>query len=423
MIDHTDCYQLPAERLLAHLGADSETTPDGVAILLKEIDERELTFPEVIGLIDALRSPSADEIKAMVIDTSARIRTRKHGRGVVPMAPVEVTNRCASNCVFCGWRASNKDMQRLTISENLVMMQTNYLIEKGIYHIELVGGDHTAFVRDALPNLLPEIRKALPEEGMTYFCTMALTSNQYRNLRECGADSMIMWQETYDADLYRRSIPAGPKACGIDDNFRVVRNGDGFRFRLESQDRAAREGLAVSVGSMLGLNPNLGFEMLATIDHARYLSETYQLTQPVIVGMPTWNHITTPQTDQRPEQTLSVENSFSYLAAIYFLSLHLHDVWVFPNCRVSIDAQVDAVHAAGAFTSTEVKLGPGGYLPAALGQMSKADREVAFTELAVLRNDKPELDDMEQFQHHHHPHEEYVRAFARRDLFLQTVGR
>jgi 2-iminoacetate synthase ThiH len=422
MSDRTECYNLPATRLLAHAGDESEITPAELAVILRELDDRELTFSEVIGLINALRSSAAEDIKSMVIETSTRIRTRKHGRAVVPMAPVEVTNRCSSNCVFCGWRASNQDMRRLTISAQLVVLQTRYLVEKGIHHIELVGGDDTAFVRDTLPSLLPEIRNELPEGGMTHFCTMALTGNQYRQLRHCGADSMIMWQETYDADLYHRSIPAGPKARGIDENFRVRRDGDGFRFRLESQDRAVREGLAVSVGSMLGLNPNLGFEMLATIDHARYLCETYRPEHPVIVGMPTWNHITTPQTDRRPEHTLSVEESFSYLASVYFLALHLHDVWVFPNCRVSIAAQADAVRAAGVFTSTEVKLGPGGYLAAALGRMPETDRQVVFTELPVLRDEEPELDEMEQFRHHHHPHEEYVREFAQRDLFFSTEG-
>jgi 2-iminoacetate synthase ThiH len=422
MSTRTECYQLPDARLLAYADDTSDITPDELAVTLRELDDRELTYPEVMRLINVLGSPSADAIKSMVIATSTSIRTRKHGRAVVPMAPVEVTNRCSSNCVFCGWRASNQDMQRLTISEKLVQLQTRYLVRKGIHDIELVGGDDTTFVRDTLPSLLPQIRKELPEDGMTHFCTMALTSNQYRDLRECGADSMIMWQETYDADLYRRSIPTGPKARGIDENFRVLRDGDGFRFRLESQDRAAREGLAVSVGSMLGLNPNLGFEMLATIDHARYLSETYLPEHPVIVGMPTWNHITTPRTDRRPEHTLSVEDSFSYLASVYFLSLHLHDVWVFPNCRVSISAQADAVRAAGVFTSTEVKLGPGGYLTAALDGMPEGDREVVFAELPLLRTEKPALDEMEQFRHHHHPHEEYVREFAQRDLFFQARG-
>lgn len=58
-----------------------------------------------------------------------------------------------------------------------------------------------------------------------------------------------MWQETYDEALYNKHISRGPKAYGIDDGFRVVKNGNGFLFRLQSQDRAAKAGLALSVGS------------------------------------------------------------------------------------------------------------------------------------------------------------------------------
>lgn len=75
---------------------------------------------------------------------------------------------------------------------------------------------------------------------------------------------------------------------------------------------------------------------------------------------------------------------------------------------------------AGVFTSTEVKLGPGGYLTVALERMAESDRGVISTELPVLWDKRPDLDELEQFQHHYHPHEEYVREFAQRDLFFQT---
>lgn len=421
-------YCVPSAELLDVAKDGTPVSPGELDALLDQLDDRELTYAQVGRLVNSLHSPSAAEIKRRVISESTRLRARKYGARVVPMAPVEVTNRCSSRCAFCGWRSDNKDMRRLAITEELVLLQVRYLVEKGIGHIELVGGDDITFVRDLLPRLIPKVRELLPAGGLVHVCTMALTSQQYGELRGCGADSMIMWQETYDKDLYDRLITAGPKAWGIDEVFKVTRGGDGFRFRLESQDRAVREGLAVSVGSMLGLNPNLAFEMLATIDHARYLTETYQPTHAVIIGMPTWNRITTPRTDLRPELTISVEDCFAYLASIYFLALHLHDVWVFPNCRVGLDVQADAVAAAGVFTSTEVKLGPGGYLASALRQLPITDREAVLAELPTtlhgevdLASLAGDLDEMEQFHHHYQRHEDYVRAFESRHLVLDPA--
>jgi 2-iminoacetate synthase ThiH len=340
MLTDQPSYTVPRAEFLDLASENNPVSSDELDAILDQLDDRELTYAEVVRLVKPGHSSLTAQTKSRVISRSRELRARKHGTSVVPMAPVEVTNRCASNCTFCGWRSSNRDMRRLVIAESLVLLQVRYLVGKGITHIELVGGDDLTFVRELLPRLASGVRALLPEEGgVVHFCTMALTSRQYRGLREVGADSAIMWQETYHKAVYDREITAGPKAWGIDDAFKVTPGGDGFRFRLESQDRAIREGLAISVGSMLGLNPNVAFEMLATIDHARYLAETYRPASPVIVGMPTWNRITTPHTDLRPSQVIDAEDSFTYFASIYFLALHLHNVWIFPNCRVSLNAQ------------------------------------------------------------------------------------
>ncbi|WP_342723710.1 4Fe-4S cluster-binding domain-containing protein [Bradyrhizobium sp. B097] len=367
-----------------------------------------------------INTPDFERIKAMVLDCSSKIRVRKYGCSVVTLSPVEVTNRCASNCDFCGWRADNTQMGRVTIDEELVDIQTQYLLEKGVQDIELVGGDDIRFVR-VLPALLRRLRSRLPT-GVSHllFSTMALTELQYQTLAACGADGVIMWQETYDESVYNHHISRGPKACGIDEEFRIVKNGNGFLFRLQSQDRAAQAGLALSVGSMLGLNKDVAFDVLATIHHARYLCTTYAPVRPLIIGMPTWNEITTPETDKRPEQILDIEKCFSFFASLYLLALSDLNIWVFPTCRVSMTAHIEAVRVAGAYTSTEVKTGPGGYLVDALRNADSRVRQTIteklhgkFGEESISANALlKRLDEIEQFKHYHYPHETFARALA-----------
>ncbi len=414
-------YHVPVAELSAMTADTRITRVDEVRQFLRDSRHAPLSLEQVNLLISAVHSPDFAEIKSAVIAASADVRMKKYGSGVVTMAPVEVTNRCASDCNFCGWRANNKQMKRLSIDDELVGIQVQYLLDKGIRHIELVGGDDVKFVRDTLPALVPMLREQVDkvDGGQLLFCTMALTDTQYENLAACGADGMIMWQETYNEELYNRHISSGPKAFGIDDKFKVVKGGDGFLFRLQSQDRAAKAGLGLSVGAMLGLNKNIAFEILATIHHARYLSDTYNPVHPVIVGMPTWNKITTAETDNRPEQTFDMEDYFSYFASIYLLGLSDKNVWVFPNCRVSLPTQIEAVRVAGAYTSTEVKVGPGGYLAEALRDLDTATRDTVLRKLRSglkVEGDFSELvsrlDDLEQFQHHFHPHEYYVAALV-----------
>ncbi|KRQ16283.1 radical SAM protein [Bradyrhizobium manausense] len=413
-------YQVPVDELAAASNSAVGMALTDASYILDEAQHRPLLPSEIRGFIGMINTPDFSTIKSMVLDCSAGVRAKKYGHSVVTVSPVEVSNRCASNCDFCGWRADNAQMGRLIIDEEMVDIQTQYLLEKGIDDIELVGGDDMQFVRDALPVLLRRLQSRFPASSgrQLLFSTMALTEQQYRNLATCGADGMISWQETYDETLYNKHISRGPKSRGIDDDFRIVKNGNGFLFRLQSQDRAAKAGLNVSVGSMLGLHKDVAFDVLATVHHARYLCRTYAPVRPLIVGMPTWNKLTTPETDNRPEQVLDIEECFSFVASLYLLALSDLNVWVFPTCRVSMESHLEAVRAAGAYTSTEVKTGPGGYLVDALRnvkpQLRQATIENVCGELAGEKINGnvllKRLQFFEQFQHYHYTHEEFVRA-------------
>lgn len=415
-------YQVPVDELRTASRAAVGLTLKKAAHILDQAQHRPLLPAEVSEFIGMINTPDFEKIKAMVLDCSASIRTRKYGRSVATLSPVEVTNRCASNCDFCGWRADNTHMGRLTIDAEIVALQAQYLLEKGIEDIELVGGDDMRFVRDALPVLLRRLRSLIPPTGagQLLFSSMALTETQYQTLAACGADGVIMWQETYDEVVYNQHISRGPKAYGIDDDFRIVKNGNGFLFRLQSQDRAAKAGLNLSVGAMLGLNKDVAFDVLAIVHHARYLCTTYAPVRPLIIGMPTWNKLTTPETDNRPEQLLDIEECFSFFAALYLLALWDLNVWVFPTCRVSMASHIEAIKVAGAYTSTEVKTGPGGYLVDALRNVEPGVRQTIIDSMHGEVGDEKissnallkRLDSFEQFHHYYYPHEDFARALA-----------
>lgn len=404
----------------------SASTLEEVDDLLKAMEEG-LSLEGVNKLLNAICSDGFPAIRTKVLAKSSALRQRLFGSAVVPMAPVEVSNYCASNCLFCGWRSSNTAMERVQLSEDLVMTQVEYLLDKGIRYIELVGGDDFNFVRSSLPSLIKKIRDVARKRSIEVkvcFCTMSLTGEHYRELADIGADSMIVWQETYSRECYHEQIRNGPKAKGITGNWKIAQNGDGYSFRLHAQERALEAGLEVAIGTILGLNPNLNFEVMATIAHARYLIENYDITKehPLIIGMPTWNNITTPETDNRPPMRKNIDPYFSYIAALYLLALPRESTWIFPNCRVGIDEQVESAATAGVFTSTEVKLGPGGYLPAALAEMRKRGASTVDIEKLISFEfngnihdtfQLPErLDKQEQFVHYYAPHEDYVRKMS-----------
>lgn len=387
----------------------------------------------IAALLKGMLGAGGEEIAAAVSLRGAQVRAQLFGNAVIPMAPVEISNTCASDCLFCGWRVSNRAMKRLKMPTDLAMLQVEYLVDQGIHYIEFVSGDDIAVVRNQLPDLIAQTRRlfdAKGVEGKIAFCTLALTEMQYAELKAAGADAMVVWQETYDPAIFAEHVVGGPKAYGISDDWKMNRDGDGCSFRIESQERALRAGLEVALGSMLGLNPDICTEFLATVEHARYLTESYGASgeHPVIIGMPIWNAITTQETDLRPADAPSLQRLFPALAALYLLALPYESTWVFPNCRVPIATQVEAARVGGVFSSTEVKLGPGGYLPAILRKLSDAGEDVAplVDRLKTLLRENGEdvealqhaLDQREQFMHHYHDHTTYENSMAAAGLKL-----
>lgn len=418
--------------VLSDLSSPDESELDDILAEGSSTDGR-LKLSQVNSLVNAVGSARFPEIRERVIQVASDVRRCIFNGHVVVMAPIEVGNVCCSDCNFCGWRVNNHEMPRSRAPKEVVLEQARYLISKGIYSIELVCGDDPVMVRDMFPELIGEVRKLFPPDvdGRIQICTMSLTKKQYEELKEAGADGIIVWQESYNKKVYRQHIHSGPKGHGMTDDWKVDTGGDGFTFRLQSQDRALEAGLEIALGSMLGLNPNLNYEILATIQHARHLFERgIDETNPLIVGMPTWNKITTPKTDMRPPEYQDPTAIFPYVAAVYLLSLDKKKAWIFPNCRVPLDTQVQSLLAGGVYTSTEVKLGPGGYLPRALQDaVGRGDKETQerirkimsayigrdFHDLAGLQ---AHLDQMEQFQHYFYTHKEYKRAFHNAGLHV-----
>jgi len=340
---------------------------DSIKQILETADN-ELSLEHVIVLLNAMNSPNFPEIENLVLAKSKQIRHELFGNKFKVMAPVEVSNHCASNCSFCDWRSSNKKMSRLRVGHEMVLEQVKYLNDKGINCIELVGGDDINFVKNDLPELIKKI------DSEILVCTTALTKNQYQQLKDIGASGMVTWQETYYKELYDKLITGGPKKFGLTEDFKLARGGDGFRFRLESQERAAETGLQVGLGTMIGLNPDLNFEILSTIAHAKSLDKT--TSQPMIVGMSAIGN---------------VERIFPYIAALYLLACPRGKSWVFPNCRVSLPTQIKALTSAGYFTSTEVNIAPGGYT-------------------------NPDNKKFQQFSHHFSTHEHCIKEFKKHGL-------
>ncbi|MGI9596335.1 MAG: hypothetical protein ACR2QK_09255, partial [Acidimicrobiales bacterium] len=221
---------------------------------------------------------------------------------------------------------------------------------------------------------------------------------------------------------YNFHISSGPKATGLDREFQVVRDGNGFLERLKSNESAVRVGLQVGIGAIIGLADNTEADILSVIMHGRKLVDHYpDEIQPIIIGMPAWNAITTANTDNRIALGFKFddfENRFELISSIYLLGFPDHLAWVFANGRVSPQIQLDCIETAACFTSTLVQIAPGGYLEFNADGTLVDDHERMFVKSTVPLEElkKDIVLSGEQFSHYFATHEEYLEMFANRRL-------
>ncbi|MGI8967285.1 MAG: 2-iminoacetate synthase ThiH, partial [Limisphaerales bacterium] len=121
--------------------------------------------------------------------------------------------------------------------------------------ILLVAGEHPKFVSS---NYLSDCIRTLHEEIPSISLEVGpMQTEEYRSLSNAGADGLVVYQETYDRDIYTEMHTAGPK-----------RN---FDWRLETPERAYAAGFRrLGIGALFGLS-DWRLEALSVAAHADYL--------------------------------------------------------------------------------------------------------------------------------------------------------
>jgi len=130
------------------------------------------------------------------------------GEGVYLRALIEFSNHCTCNCQYCGIAAYNMDVNRYRLDEEQLLAVIAQGLEKGMETFVLQAGEDPQWTTDRLARLVEQIRAKWGDQAaLTLSC--GLRSRQdYKRLKEAGANRYLMRFETSDADLFH-SITGG----------------------------------------------------------------------------------------------------------------------------------------------------------------------------------------------------------------------
>jgi 2-iminoacetate synthase len=204
-------------------------------------------FAALLAPIDNARFESMAE--------EARALTRQNfGRTMRMFAPLYLSNECINNCRYCGFSRDNPIL-RITLTVEQVVAEGRHLAAQGFRQVLLVAGEHPKFVSgsylaDCIHALAPHFSSIALELG-------PMETAQYQPLVEAGAESLVVYQETYDRAVYAAMHTSGPKRD--------------FDWRLDCPERAYAAGFRrIGVGALFGLAP-WRTEALALAAHVEHL--------------------------------------------------------------------------------------------------------------------------------------------------------
>jgi 2-iminoacetate synthase len=216
---------------------------------------------------------SAPRVSSDALYQLARAVRRARPVRLETFSPLYMTNTCDAECRMCGMRRDNQALVRETADLESIETQLRTLRRRGMHAVALLTGEYRPERRGWALEFVNRALRRTQALGFRHVLINvgSIDADEFDALldgvprRSDGAVlpklTMCTFQETYSRPVYAKFMGVDP------DNPRAD-----FDRRLGNFGRSRRAGLRVAnPGILVGLNPDLGFELLALALHAQHL--------------------------------------------------------------------------------------------------------------------------------------------------------
>jgi len=269
MIYHPQQYAVPDVRMQPFIDAneiwqfihnaksDKQRVRD---IIQKSLDKNRLTLEETASLVQTNDPDLIEEIKEGARDLKQRI----YGERIVLFAPLYIGNLCINNCLYCGFRTTNDNQKRTTLTNDDLIQQVVALEDTGQKRLILVYGEHPKYNAEFIAETVKTVYSVRSKNGeirRVNINAAPLDIDGFRTIRDAKIGTYQIFQETYHEETYLKVHQGGAKRD--------------FNWRLTALDRAQEAGIDdVGIGALIGLY-DWRFEVLGLIRHVNHFEAIY----------------------------------------------------------------------------------------------------------------------------------------------------
>ena len=243
---------------------NTKSTPERVrALIQKSLNKERLTMEETAVLVNTTDPALVEEIK----EGARELKRRIYGNRIVLFAPLYVGNYCVNNCKYCGFRSSNHEQVRTTLTDEEFVHNIEALEDDGQKRLILVYGESPKYSPEFIAHttrLAYSVHKGNGSIRRVNINAAPLDVEGFRIVKEAGIGTYQIFQETYHPEAYSWYHPANT----IKGN---------YEWRLTAMDRAQQAGIDDNgLGILFGLY-DWRFEVLAMIRHTNHLEACFNV--------------------------------------------------------------------------------------------------------------------------------------------------
>ena len=152
------------------------------------------------AIIELLTTAPADELYRRADD----VRREAVGDAVHLRGLIEFSNICRNDCLYCGIRRGNRQVQRYRMTDEELVETAKRAAALGFQTIVLQSGEDMHFDQARMCHIIEQIKR------LDVALTLSVGERgyeDYKAFRDAGADRFLMRIETTDRDLYHRLNP------------------------------------------------------------------------------------------------------------------------------------------------------------------------------------------------------------------------
>lgn len=200
-----------------------------------------------------------------VFQLAKQIKQDFYGDRIVMFAPLYLSNYCVNGCVYCPYHLKNKRIARKKLTQDEIAKEVIALQDMGHKRLAIEAGEDPK--NNPLEYILESIKTIYSIKHKNgairrVNVNIAATSvEEYKQLKDAGIGTYILFQETYHKESYERLHPTGPKS--------------NYAYHTEAHDRAMQAGIDdVGLGVLFGLEL-YRYEFAGLLMHAEHLEAVY----------------------------------------------------------------------------------------------------------------------------------------------------